>query len=244
MKILVLRFDAPLSSFGAPVVDQQGVVQAFPALSMLTGLIGNALGWEHRDADRLAALQDQLRYASRADRRGELLEEYQTVDLGSDWMRPESAGWTTRGHIATRGGANAIGTHQRYPQYWADSIHTVTIALNGEGSPPLERVADALQEPARPLFIGRKCCLPAAPILLERAEGESAVGALAAVPRARRADPGPLPAWWCEDNAATSLPSDSRLIPVTDERDWRSRVHVGRRFMREGLVNPPEAARA
>ena len=33
----------------------------------------------------------------------------------------------------------------------------------------------------------------------------------------------------------------SRVVPVTDEREWRDHVHVGRRLMREGHVNPPEA---
>ena len=41
---LLLRLDAPLMSFGAPMVDSNGVIQEFPALSMLTGLLGNALG--------------------------------------------------------------------------------------------------------------------------------------------------------------------------------------------------------
>jgi len=82
MRAIVLRFDAPLVSFGAPAVDQNGVVQPFPALSMLTGLIANALGWEHRESDKLDALQERLRYAARTDRRGEALLDYQTVDLG------------------------------------------------------------------------------------------------------------------------------------------------------------------
>ena len=45
---LILRFDAPLMSFGGPMVDHNGVVQDFPPTSLLTGLIGNALGYEHR----------------------------------------------------------------------------------------------------------------------------------------------------------------------------------------------------
>ena len=63
---------------------------------MLTGLLANALGWDHRDADSLERLQDRLRFASRLDRAGHPLVDYQTVDLGQDWMRPENAGWTTR----------------------------------------------------------------------------------------------------------------------------------------------------
>ena len=240
MRILILRFDAPLVSFGAPAVDQNGVVQPFPALSMLTGLLANALGWSHRDADRLDELQDGLRYAARTDRRGEALVDYQTVALGTDWMLPEKAGWTTRGRIAERGGASGEETHQRYRHYRADSVHTVVLTLIGEQPPSVDDLAAALREPARALFLGRKCCLPAAPLLLGLVDAPSLVYALATTPRPARADEGLLSAWWWDGDDASAGTGESGVVPVTDERDWRNRVHVGRRLMREGHVNPPE----
>lgn len=244
MKILVLRFDAPLVSFGAPAVDQNGVVQAFPALSMLTGLIANALGWDHRDAEKLEDIQERLRYAARIDRRGEALVDYQTVDLGMEWMLAENAGWTTRGHIAERAGASGEATHQRYRHYRADSLHTVALTLLGDGPPSPDDVAASLREPVRPLFIGRKCCLPAAPLLLDVVEAVSLVGVLASTPRARRGDDGLLPASWWDGDEEGGSHGDSHVVPVSDERDWRNRVHVGRRLMREGQVDPPEATLA
>lgn len=243
MRILVLRLDAPLVSFGAPAIDQNGVVQAFPALSMLTGLIANALGWEHRDIDQIEGLQERLRYAARIDRRGEAVVDYQTVDLAMEWMLPENAGWTTRGRVAYRAGASGGGTHQRYRHYRADSVHTLALTLVGGEPPSPDEAAEALREPARPLFIGRKCCLPAAPVLLDVVDGTSLVSVLASIPRSTRADSGRLPACWWDGHDATAAGGDSRIIPVTDERDWRNRVHVGRRFMREGHVDPPEANR-
>ncbi|MEO8257365.1 MAG: type I-E CRISPR-associated protein Cas5/CasD [Acidobacteriota bacterium] len=243
MRILILRLDAPLVSFGGPSIDQNGIVQKFPALSMLTGLIANALGWDHRDINKLEDLQGRLHYAARIDRRGEALIEYQTVDLGSAWMLPENAGWTTHGRVATRGGASAVGTHQRYRHFRADSIHTLALTLTGDGPPSLDDVAGALREPARPLFIGRKCCLPAAPLLLDTVEAESLTSALVSTPRARRADAGLLPASWWDGDEAGRVSRDSLVVPVTDERDWSNRVHVGRRLTREGRVDPPEASR-
>jgi CRISPR system Cascade subunit CasD len=242
MKVLLLRFDAPLVSFGAPMVDQNGVVQLFPALSMLTGLVANALGWDHRDSAKLDGLQERLRYATRTDRRGEALVDYQTVDLGQPWMDPEKAGWTTRGKIATRGGASSEGTHIRYRHYRADSVHTVALALTGDGLPTASEMEQALREPARPLFLGRKCCLPADRILLGVVEAASPMAALAAVPRIPRGDRGALPAWWWDGDDATGSEGESRQLPVTDERDWANQVHVGRRLMREGSMNPPEGS--
>lgn len=240
MKAAVLRLDAPLISFGAPAVDQRNVVQAYPALSMLTGLLGNALGWDHREADRFDALQERVRYASRIDRRGEAVQDYQTVDLGTPWMLPENAGWTTRGRIAGRGGSSSVGTHIRLRDYRADSVHTVALTLQGEAAPSLDEIVEALRSPARPLFIGRKCCLPAAPILHEVVEGASLLQVLATVPRSRRAEKGPLPAYWWDGDDGTAASGPSHVLPTTDERNWANRVHVGRRLMREGLVDPPE----
>lgn len=240
MKVLLLRFDAPLVSFGASAVDHHGVVQAHPALSMLVGLFANALGWDHRDTDKLEALQERLRHAARIDREGEALVDYQTVTLGLPWMIVKEAGWTTRGRLAGRGGASGESTHIRLRHYRADSVHTVAVALADEGAPTVEELAEGLQWPVRPVFIGRKCCLPAAPIFLGLVEAPSLVSALAVVPRVSRGERGALRAtWWHSDDARDAL-GESRSYWVTDERDWTSRVHLGRRLMREGRVVPPE----
>lgn len=245
MIALLLRFDAPLVSFGGAAVDQNGIIQPLPALSMLAGMFGNALGWDHRDAARLNQLQARIRFACRIDRSGELLTDYQTVDLGQSWMRAETAGWTTRGAIAERGGdsANQVGTHQRYRQYQADSISSVAVTLIGDGEPTLQELARALVTPARPLFIGRKCCLPAGRILVDVVEGEGLCQVLAETPRVSRGDPGPLRAFWFDEQIDEPL-AMSVAFPVTDERDWTNRIHVGRRLMREGVVDPPVAKHA
>jgi len=244
MKVLVLRFDAPLVSFGAPAIDAHGFVQRFPALSMLTGMCANALGWDHRDWRGLDRLQARMQYAARIDRQGSSLVDYQTVDLSQPSLTAEVAGWTTRGAIAQRGGGqeNASGTHQRRRHYRADSIHTVVVTLTGDETPSVDDLERALVEPSRPLFLGRRTCIPAAPILLATIEATSLVSALETVPRCERGDAGPLPASWPSNEASPGGTRGGREVATSDERDWRSRVHVGRRLVREGHVNPPEDA--
>lgn len=239
MKVMLLRLDAPLVSFGAPMIDQNGVVQPFPALSMLAGMLANALGWDRRETSRLEALQRRVRYAARIDRQGQALTDYQTVDLSADWMNPEKAGWTTWGKIARRTGASGEATHQRYRHYRADSLHTVALTLTDESEPTLAVLERAMREPARPLFIGRKSCLPASPILHEIVDATSLVAALAAAPRAKRSDEGPLRATWWDGEEDGDALGPSHAVTVTDERDWQNQVHIGRRMMREGRVNPP-----
>ena len=54
----------------------------------------------------------------------------------------------------------------------------------------------------------------------------------------QRGDSGPIAGWWpAEEEGADSF---SRLVPITDYRDWANQIHVGRRFLRQGLVDPPE----
>ena len=57
----------------------------------------------------------------------------------------------------------------------------MTVALrlgDKDESPTLEELADALREPARPLFIGRKPCLPSAPLFADFIEAETTLDAL------------------------------------------------------------------
>lgn len=235
MEILLLRFDAPIISFGAPIVDKRGVIQPYPALSMMTGLLANALGFDHSEFDRLERLQERLNYASRQDRRGEKLKDFQTVDFRQDHLQSDRA-WTTRGTLEGRRSALQKQTHIRERDYWVDSVHTVAVSLDEPNeSPTLDELANAVQQPERPLFIGRKPCLPASPIYLDRRRAESLRDALIKAPLPPTAGSGPqYRAWW----PATSANDDQADVvkPATDRRDWRNQIHVGERWIAEGFI--------
>ncbi len=233
MDCLILRFDAPLMSFGAVVVDQNNPTWRFPGTAMLAGLLGNALGWDHRDTDRLQALQDRLRFAARWDAEPQLLMDYQTVDLGQPFL--VDTGWTTRGKREDRGKGEATkGTHIRYRDHWANGVITVALSLDGTDDPTVDVLAQALREPARPLFIGRKPCLPAAPILIGRRNANGVKEALGAEPLAEigpRRRPARIPALWPLDEAANET-TEERF----DLRDWANNIHRGARHYAVGIL--------
>ncbi len=233
MDCLILRLDAPLMSFGSVVVDQRNPAWRFPGISMLVGLLGNALGWDHLDTGKLQALQDRLRFAARWDAEPVPLMDYQTVDLGQPFM--VDTGWTTRGKREDRkGGSAATGTHIRYRDHWANGVATVALALDGEGVPTLDALEQALRFPARPLFIGRKPCLPAAPLLIGRRQGASAKAMLAAEPLADigpRRRPQPIPAIWPLDEGPHTS-TEERY----DLRDWAHNIHRGARCYAVGVL--------
>ncbi len=240
MDVILLRFDAPLVSYGGVCVDAHGVTMPFPGRSMLAGLLGNALGFTHRDAAALSSLQARIEYAARADRPGELLVDYQTTDLGQtdahdvQWL--QTGNWTTHGRVEVRGGGRAkTGTDIRLRHYLADSCSTLALTLRDEqtGEPSSGEVAAALDKPARPLFIGRKCCLPARPILLGRRDGRGLRDALESAPLADGAH-HQMRAWW--PLAEGFDPNKHRRVGLVDERDWHNQVHTGRRWMVEGTM--------
>ena len=117
--------------------------------------------------------------------------------------------------------------------------------------------------PARPLFLGRKCCIPSTPLRFGRVNVERLRDALthpaaSRIERPRRAHEAPLPsrvrAWWpVEDGAEIG-----RTLAFTDDMDnhdyhngggdddmdWENQLHVGRRYVQEAWVELPSRPNA
>lgn len=233
MEILMLRFDAPLMSFGGVMVDQHGPTDRFPGVSLITGLFANALGWRHGDFDALQSLQTRISFAARWDREPQPLLDYHTVDLGQPKMR--EPGWTTRGspEHRTGGAAARFGTHQRYRHYWANGVMTLAVTLSTDGPPDIDDIEGAMLRPARPLFIGRKTCLPASPLLLGRFNATNLLVTLKRFPLHERADSESFSACW---PAEIESSEPARLVTRYERRDWRNQIHAGARRQWEGRV--------
>jgi CRISPR system Cascade subunit CasD len=240
---LLLQFDAPLMSFGGPIVDNRGVIQDLPGLSMLTGLLANALGWDHSQARELNRLQERIRYAVRRDQPGARLRDFQTVDFSQatdDLRVARLVGWTTRGRQESRkGSADTIREkHIRYRDYLADSLYLVALRLDpADETPTVEDVERALMQPERPLFLGRKSCIPSERLFAGRADADSLLDCLLHHPLLRPAGgqrPTETTVWW-EDGEETG-PSLSVIEAVSDERDWTTQLHGGQRFLRRSTV--------
>ena len=248
MQALVLHLQAPLMSFGSPQVDQIGPTGRFPTMSQVTGLFANALGYSYGDFDQMQALQARLSIASALVSEGEELQDYQTVDLGQAHLRNPS--WTTRGTTEHReGGPEArYGTHIRFRRYRADASVLSTVSLSpADEKPMLNEIGTALMTPARPLFIGRKPCLPSTGLFVGIIVGaDSLADALTRVPDT-------FPERWSEiagGNGRVTVMAewpedgDQALSPeaylatqrVIDRRDWRNQLHGGERVVARGTL--------
>ena len=169
------------------------------------------------------------------------MSDFQTAQLSH-----KDRGWTTRGTPEKRkGGHNTYNSpHIRRRDYLADMVVTVALRLEPEGdTPDLGRLADALQQPARPLFIGRKPCLPSAPIFEGFVEGRTALDALLGWPLCDTPLPGRPGSgttsvhvvWSAREQPQRATPI--RTYQITDQRNWESSgLHGGSRLVCEGTV--------
>lgn len=235
---LILRLEAPLMAFGGVVVDHIGPVRDFPGSSMLAGLIGNALGWDYSDRNSLQSLQDRLVFGARRDREGTRVTDVQNVLLDRmGW------GWTTHGAPEGRTGSSYAAPHRRRRDHEADAAVTLVLRLDPAADhPQIEDIAAALDHPARPLFLGRKPCLPSTPLLNPGAarwvHARNVYGALCALPGIGRE----CRAFWPVGEG----PDDPLSGPVTvrdlqDRRNWIRGLHGGSRRAVEGSLPASEA---
>jgi len=246
---LVLRLEAPLLAFGGVTIDQVGITRDFPAASMLTGLLANALGWQRTEWQAHQDLQDRLVFGVRRDRENDtgILTDMQNARLFA-----KDAGWTTYGipegrnknspsfGVEDRILSKKLGKyliHRRQRDYHADACVTVVLRLEPVAdSPDLDAIAAALDRPARPLFIGRKPCLPSCPLRVDIINAPSAYEALRKVPSAN-AQSGPLRALWPEHEGPTEGRHVHRIVALPDLRNWKTGLHGGTRLVVEGAVD-------
>jgi CRISPR system Cascade subunit CasD len=155
---LALLLDGPMQSWGYASRFERRTTALHPTRSAIIGIIAAALGIDKHaanEAPRLAAFSElrstvvTLPRQSRRD--GDLLmqrlEDYHTVT----------------GIRRASGKVDADATVQTYRHYLLDARFGVLLAGS---SAPLEEIAAALRNPKWGIWLGRKCCLPASPVLV------------------------------------------------------------------------------
>ena len=229
---LVVRLEAPLMAFGGVAIDQVGPIRDFPSASMMVGLIGNALGWHWRDRQAHQATQDRLVFGARLEQEGHVVTDVQNAQLAKT-----DKGWTTLGQPEGRDGASYGAPHRRTRDYHADMAVRTVMRFADESGPSLEDVANAFDSPARPLYIGRKPCLPTQPLVGRGSSrwvlGTTVYEALCAIPGA-----APMRAFWPATEGPESGDGVDRVADVPDLRNWQAGYHTGWRRVVEGRLTP------
>jgi CRISPR system Cascade subunit CasD len=122
----------------------------------------------------------------------------------------------------------------------------VIVALRlepADGVLDIERLAEAFDCPERPLFIGRKPCLPSRPVLPPRQEERFVMArdAHAALQKITSRDSGAVPVlrgFWPAGEGPETGADVHRVHDLPDLRNWRTGLHGGTRRVVEGHIRP------
>lgn len=145
MATLLLRLAGPMQSWGTTSRFDERDTQLEPSKSGVLGLVCAALGRDRAESvDDLAA----LRMGVRVEREGVPLRDYQTAT----------------GVVIASSGKHDMERTVVSPRYYlADAVFLV--GLEGD-SDLLANIQQALANPAWPLALGRKSCVPSLPVHL------------------------------------------------------------------------------
>lgn len=169
MSVLLLTLTGPLQSWGASSRFVRRGTESAPTKSGVMGLLAAAQG--RRRTDPLEDLAG-LRFGVRIDQPGRLVRDFQTArSLDSRRTMPLS-----------------------YRFYLADAVFLA--AVEGEAS-LIEALAEALRRPVFPVYLGRRSCPPAGP-LVHRVLGGTVEEVLRTVPWAAKN-------WYRQSPAVASL---------------------------------------
>jgi CRISPR system Cascade subunit CasD len=150
---LFLRLEGPLQSWGERARWSVRDTTPEPTKSGIVGLLGCALGIN--DDASLRELSEHLHMGVRCDSPGTFLVDYHTVGGGYD----ESVMLTAEGKLKYNSSGHPH-TEQTWRRYLCDAAFLVAL----QGPPELiTRLAEAVQSPHWPIYLGRKACVPTRP---------------------------------------------------------------------------------
>lgn len=141
MKTILMKFQAPLQSYGTDSHFETRHTDTHPSKSAILGLVAAALGIRREEPERLQELQN-LKLVIRVDQEGQMSREFQTA------MKYKPNGDMERNDDEEH-------NYVTYRYYLEDAIFLV--ALEGEDA-LMERIFEALKQPCFQLFLGRRAC--------------------------------------------------------------------------------------
>ena len=204
MQFLLFQLQAPLASWGDVAVGQFRGSRDAPGNAALVGLLGAALGVLRSDESAHAAMRDGYGFAVGTVAAGQLLRDYHTAQVPGRSDLKDRPHRTRRDELnVPKHKLNTILSTRDYRQNaaWAVAVQALPGAPHSLGE-----LVQALREPRFVLYLGRKCCPPAAPLAPQLLEADSAHAALVAY-LAAADPPATLRSLAWADGVAAGLPA-------------------------------------
>jgi CRISPR-associated Cas5-like protein len=157
MRFFTMHLSGSVASFAGVQYDAAPAVLPVPTRSMITGMLGGAMGWSYRDHALLQELQDELDLGFVVHEPGTVIWDFQTTDM----MKPHMVGamWTldanaSLGVFQRGGGGKERDTASRPLTCGID----ITAIVGVERDP--EPLLAALRRPVFPVTLGRRGMFP------------------------------------------------------------------------------------
>lgn len=218
-KLFTMRLAAPIASLSAPRIDTVGDNLPIPTRSMITGIIGAALGISYDQPHVLQQLQDTMRIAVVVHRAGTVIRDYYTVRMALPHMTGPMW-WNDGGRLGVmeRAGGEPERTITGERPLTCDYDATIIVELLADAPFGVDQILDALRNPVFPLGIGQRSCIPSLPIAGEPLNAPALIDAIALVP----AGTVYLPVECVKASDFGDL-----YVTVPAGREWVSRQHGG-----------------
>ena len=126
--------------------------------AVLLGCLACALGW--RDDERIRNLSQQLRIGVRCDRSG-TRPRWLTI---TPWVAAIRTPMLLTAEGKPKWSSKRPHTEQTWRSYLCDASFLVAIQGGPENSSLIAELAEAVQSPVWPIYLGRKSCVPTLPV--------------------------------------------------------------------------------
>jgi CRISPR system Cascade subunit CasD len=163
-EVLALRLEAPLQSWGDSAKWSVRDSRREPTMSGVLGLVAASAGWRlDAEGDRkVAQLAKAVQLAVRADREGTTLRDYHTIGgTRSGQPTPWTGLLTAEGRTKRNPTGADLHTEVSERDYICDACFLVMLEAE---QATLDEIEGVLRSPVWPPFLGRKACVPAAPV--------------------------------------------------------------------------------
>ena len=214
MRFFTMHLAGSVASLAGVQYDAAPSVLPVPTRSMITGMLGGAMGWSYRDHALLQELQDELDLGFVVHEPGTVIWDFQTTDMTKPHMT--GAIWTldasgSLGVFKRGGGGKERDTASRPLTCGID----ITAIVGVERDP--EPLLAALRRPVFPVTLGRRGMFPTDPIAGEALNVGSVAKGVEHVASRR-----PGSRW-----TPVSVAGPGIHCTVPGGRDWRTRRHGG-----------------
>jgi len=176
---LVFNLYGPMAAWGDIAVGEYRPSFAHPSKSAVIGLLAAALGIRRDEEERQKSLAEACSYAVRVDAMGTLLRDYHTIQVpSSGTVRNPKTFHTRKAELAD----NDLNTILSSRDYRCDAVYTVVISLQDNTTVTISCLVKALLQPIFTLYLGRKSCPLAFPLIPQVVTAETVKEAMDKAP--------------------------------------------------------------